>query len=210
MNERVGANSPSLCPIICSVTYTGMNFFPLCTAIVCPIISGTIVERRDHVLITFFSLRVFSPSTFTRRWPSTNGPFFSERAIDSLFLHSPQPAPLCAPHLLESPNRPGNAVRLRAERADKPRALRIRNPFHNNRPSRLAQFVKHRLRWSHYCLDQRTRRFRALCGCALRHAFRGALHQPAAPCCCSCCACCSHHFCSHRADLSSPPGFLPQ
>src|SRR5258708_18712407 len=78
-----------------------MNFFPLCTAMVCPIMSGTIVERRDHVLITFFSLRVFSPSTLMRRWPSTNGPFFSERAIDSLFLHSPQAAPLCPPHLLE-------------------------------------------------------------------------------------------------------------
>src|SRR5438552_1828220 len=77
-----------------------MNFFPLCTAMVCPIMSGTIVERRDHVLITFFSLRVFSPSTLMRRWPSTNGPFFSERAIDSLFLHSPQAAPWCPPHLL--------------------------------------------------------------------------------------------------------------
>src|SRR5437763_6998022 len=185
-----------------------MNFFPLCTAMVCPIISGTIVERRDHVLITFFSLRVFSPSTSTRRLPSTNGPFFSERAIDSLFLHSPQAAPLCAPHLLESPNRPGNAVRLRAERADKPRALRIRNPFHNDRPARLAQFVKHRLRRSYNRLDQRTHRLRALY--ALRIAFRGALHYPAAPCCCSCCACRSHHFCSHRAGLSSPPGFSPQ
>src|SRR5713226_5748893 len=81
LNDRVGANSPSLCPIICSVTYTGMNFFPLCTAMVCPIMSGTIVERRDQVLITFFSLRVFNPSTFSRRWPSTNGPFFSERAM---------------------------------------------------------------------------------------------------------------------------------
>src|SRR5579859_2405690 len=81
LNERVGENSPSLCPIICSVTYTGMNFLPLCTAMVCPIISGTIVERRDQVFTTFFSLRVFRPSTFSRRWPSTNGPFFSERAI---------------------------------------------------------------------------------------------------------------------------------
>ena len=54
---------------------------PLCTAIVCPIISGTIVERRDHVLITFFSLREFSPSTFSCRWPSTNGPLRSERAM---------------------------------------------------------------------------------------------------------------------------------
>src|SRR5215469_14645681 len=83
LKERVGENSPSLCPIICSVTYTGINFLPLCTAIVCPIISGTIVERRDQVFTTFFSLRVFSPSTFSRKWPSTNGPFFSERATYS-------------------------------------------------------------------------------------------------------------------------------
>src|SRR6266581_4422392 len=138
LNDRVGANSPSLCPIICSVTYTGMNFFPLCTAMVCPIMSGTIVERRDQVLITFFSLRVFNPSTFSRRWPSTNGPFFSERAIDPLFPHSPQAAPLSPPHLLEAPHRPGNAVRLRAERADKPRALRICNALHDDCPARLA------------------------------------------------------------------------
>src|SRR5208282_5714262 len=109
-----------------------MNFFPLCTAIVCPIISGTIVERRDQVFTTFFSFRVFSPSTFSRRWPSTNGPFFSERAIDSLFLHSAQAAPRRAPHLLESPHRPRNAVRLRTKRAHKPRALRVRNPLHNH------------------------------------------------------------------------------
>src|SRR5271169_1078790 len=111
--------------------------------------SGTIVERRDHVLITFFSLRVFSPSTLMRRWPSTNGPFFSERAIDSLFLHSPQAAPRCPPHFLESPYRPGNAVRARAKRANKPRTLRIRNSFHNDRPARLAQLVKNRL-WRRY------------------------------------------------------------
>ena len=30
-----------------SVTYTGMNFFPLCTATVCPTNSGRIVARRD-------------------------------------------------------------------------------------------------------------------------------------------------------------------
>src|SRR5215472_12785818 len=94
LNERVGANSPNLWPIICSVTYTGMNFLPLCTAMVWPIISGTIVERRDHVFTTFFSLRVFSPSTFSRRWLSTNGPFLSERAISLLFLHAAQAAPL--------------------------------------------------------------------------------------------------------------------
>src|SRR5260370_19797597 len=129
LKERVGANSPSLCPIICSVTYTGMNFFPLCTAMVCPIMSGTIVERRDHVLITFFSLLVFSPSTLMRKWPSTNGPFFNEPAIDSLFLHSPQAAPWCPPHLLVPSYRPGNPVRHPARRAQKPRAPRIRNSF---------------------------------------------------------------------------------
>ena len=32
LNVRVGANSPSLWPTMFSVTYTGMNFFPLCTA----------------------------------------------------------------------------------------------------------------------------------------------------------------------------------
>ena len=38
-----------------SVTYTGMNFLPLCTASVWPTISGITVERRDQVLTTFFS-----------------------------------------------------------------------------------------------------------------------------------------------------------
>src|SRR5208337_59014 len=60
-----------------------MNFLPLCTAIVCPTISGIIVERRDHVRSTFFSLRAFMPSTFVARCASTNGPFFVERAIIS-------------------------------------------------------------------------------------------------------------------------------
>src|SRR5437899_2865076 len=207
LNERVGANSPSLCPIICSVTYTGMNFFPLCTAMVCPIMSGTIVERRDHVLISFFSLRVFSPSTLMRRWPSTNGPFFSDRAIDSLFLHSPQAAPLCSPHFLESSYRPGNAVRLRAERANKPRALRVRNPLHNDRPARFAQLVQNRFQPHHHCFfHNRTHQLRALAACA----FRRALHRPAAPSCCSCCTCCSHCFCSRRVVLHAPPGFSPQ
>src|SRR5258708_12223801 len=112
-----------------------MNFLPLCTAMVCPIISGTIVERRDHVFTTFFSLRVFSPSTFSRKWPSTNGPFFSERAIDSLFLHSPQPTPLSPPQLLESPPRPRYPTPLGAERADKTRALRVWRAFHDHRPA---------------------------------------------------------------------------
>src|SRR5689334_15473721 len=138
---------------------------------VCPIISGTIVERRDQVFTTFFSLRAFSPSTFSRRWPSTNGPFFSERAIDSLFLHAAQAAPWRAPHLLETPHGPWNAVRLRAKRAHKPRALRVRNPFHNHRPARLAQLVQNRLWRSYNRLCYRTYRL-----CALyQRALAGAL-----------------------------------
>src|ERR1700674_3589469 len=73
-----------------SVIYTGINFLPLCTAMVCPTNSGIMVERRDQVRSTFFSLREFMPSTRVCRKPSTNGPFFVERAIKSvLFLAAP-------------------------------------------------------------------------------------------------------------------------
>src|SRR5690606_5078644 len=48
---RVGANSPSLCPTISSVTSTGMNLLPLCTPKVRPTNCGMIVERRDQVLM---------------------------------------------------------------------------------------------------------------------------------------------------------------
>src|SRR5437867_8378268 len=40
-----------------------------------------IVERRDQVLMTFFSRSRFMVSTFFCRWASIKGPFFSERAI---------------------------------------------------------------------------------------------------------------------------------
>src|SRR5208282_4612545 len=107
----VGANSPSLCPTICSVMYTGMNFLPLCTAIVWPTISGRIVERRDHVFMTFFSFRAFSASTFTRKWPSMNGPFFSDRGIWFLFLHPAQFHPLRAAKLSKSAHRARHSVK---------------------------------------------------------------------------------------------------
>src|SRR5438309_11953047 len=83
LNWRVKLNSPNLWPTMFSVMYTGINFLPLCTAIVCPTISGMMVERRDHVRRTFFSLREFIASTRVCRKPSTNGPFFVERAIKS-------------------------------------------------------------------------------------------------------------------------------
>ena len=64
-----------------------MNFFPLCTASVCPTISGITVERRDQVLMTFFSEPRFITSIFSSSDVSTNGPFFSERLI-ALLLSS--------------------------------------------------------------------------------------------------------------------------
>src|SRR5262249_70195 len=82
---RVGENSPSLCPTMFSVMYTGMNFRPLCTASVWPTNSGEIVERRDQVLTTFFCRELFSSSTLSRRCWSMNGPFLSERPM-SYFL----------------------------------------------------------------------------------------------------------------------------
>src|ERR1700689_5021741 len=48
---------------------------------VCPTISGWIVERRDQVRRTFLSFVAFIASIFTIRWVSINGPFFVERAI---------------------------------------------------------------------------------------------------------------------------------
>src|SRR5271169_6273534 len=70
-----------------SVMYTGINFFPLWTASVCPMKSGKIVERRDHVRTTFFSFLVFMAATFTIRWSSTNGPFAKERPMFDSYLY---------------------------------------------------------------------------------------------------------------------------
>src|SRR5205085_4981483 len=64
-----------------SVTNTGTCLRPSCTAMVWPIMSGTIIERRDHVLMTFFVPFSFWTSTFFCRWSSTNGPFFKLRGI---------------------------------------------------------------------------------------------------------------------------------
>src|SRR6185436_6484786 len=49
---RVGLNSPSLWPTMFSVTYTGMNLRPLCTAKVWPTNSGMIVLARLQVFTT--------------------------------------------------------------------------------------------------------------------------------------------------------------
>src|SRR5205807_7705611 len=58
---------------------------------VCPTISGTTVERRDHVRITRLSPRRFISTTFSIRWSSTNGPFLIDLGI-SYPLRLPRPS----------------------------------------------------------------------------------------------------------------------
>src|ERR687893_339334 len=81
LKVRVGANSPSLCPTIASLTNTGTCLRPSCTAMVWPIMSGMIVERRDQVRMTCLVPASFCASTFLSRWSSMNGPFFRLRGI---------------------------------------------------------------------------------------------------------------------------------
>jgi hypothetical protein len=123
----------------------------------------------------------------SRRWPSTNGPFFNERAIGSLFLHAAQTAPLGVPHLFKSTHRARHSVRLRAERTDKSRAQRVRSTIHNHRPAGLAQLVQHRLEWCDYL----HRRFDS--GLRRRPLYR-SLHRarPASRSACCSCPCRSH------------------
>src|SRR5208282_3434006 len=58
-----------------------MCFLPSCTAIVCPTISGKIVDARDQVLSIFLLLAAFSASMRAIRRSSTHGPFLLERLI---------------------------------------------------------------------------------------------------------------------------------
>src|SRR6185312_5369173 len=67
-----------------------MCCLPLCTAIVTPMKSGRIVERRDQVLMGFLSLVAAAFSTLAARWWSTNGPFFSERLMPVPLLLAPR------------------------------------------------------------------------------------------------------------------------
>src|SRR5258705_2050726 len=58
-----------------------MNFLPLCTASVWPTNSGAIVDRRDHVLRTFFWRERVSSSIRPYSFSSMKGPFFVERPM---------------------------------------------------------------------------------------------------------------------------------
>src|ERR1700748_2016021 len=59
---------------------------PSCTAIVWPSIAGTIMERRDQVLMTVLVPFSFCTSTFFIRWSSTKGPFLRLRGISGCSL----------------------------------------------------------------------------------------------------------------------------
>src|SRR5205085_10601321 len=76
---RVGANSPSLWPTICSEMNTGTCLRPSWTAIVCPTISGKIVDVRDQVRTICLEPDWFIASIrlISRSW--TNGPFLELR-----------------------------------------------------------------------------------------------------------------------------------
>src|SRR5437879_13343169 len=58
-----------------------MNFLPLCTASVWPTNSGAIVDRRDHVLRTFFWRERLSSSIRPYSFSSMKGPFLVERPM---------------------------------------------------------------------------------------------------------------------------------
>src|SRR3989338_1467183 len=85
----VSANSPKQCPIISSCTARGTNVFPLCTFIVSPIISGSIIMSLQWVSMFFWLDLIFLSRIFS--W-SVN-PFFifllhfdGNRAASSLML----------------------------------------------------------------------------------------------------------------------------
>src|SRR5215472_1025704 len=124
---RVGANSPSLCPTIDSVMNTGMCLRPSCTAMVWPSMAGTIMDRRDHVLITVLVPLSFCTSTFFIRWSSTKGPFFRLRGISGCSLPLVLAAAAADHPVTGLVRPPGTALRLApgADRVATARALAL-------------------------------------------------------------------------------------
>src|SRR4051812_2810652 len=64
-----------------SVTCTGRNLCPLYTPKVRPTNCGRIVERRDQMRMISLRPEARDVSALLSRYPSTNGPFHTERAI---------------------------------------------------------------------------------------------------------------------------------
>src|SRR6476620_9522322 len=81
LKVRVGANSPSLCPTMSSVTYTLRNCLPLWTRNVTPTKSGWIVQSRAHVLIGSRFPVAWDFSTLAATFGSMYGPFFRDRLM---------------------------------------------------------------------------------------------------------------------------------
>src|SRR6516164_7555153 len=120
----------------------------------------------------------------------------------SLFLHAAQTTPLRVPHLSKPAHRTRNTVRLRTERANKARAERVRYPFDDHRPARLAQLVQHRFR--------RGRRLGGRFGDGFhRRSFYRSLHgaRPASRGTCRSCSCRSHGCRFLPAGKVPPAGF---
>src|SRR5215471_9671100 len=67
-----------------SDTSTGMNLWPLWTPKVRPTNCGKIVDRRDQVRITWLRPERRASSAFFSKYPSTNGPFHTERVTSAL------------------------------------------------------------------------------------------------------------------------------
>src|ERR1700721_1013810 len=65
---------------------TGVCVRPAGPAMGGPSIAGTIMDRRDQVLITVLVPLSFCTSTFFIRWSSTKGPFFRLRGISGCSL----------------------------------------------------------------------------------------------------------------------------
>src|SRR5699024_6446246 len=86
LNNLVGANSPSLCPTISSVTNTGTCLRPSCTANVCSTNEGNMVERLDQVLTTCFLFLSFIAPSFLSHFSSSYFHFFNLRPIKSCFF----------------------------------------------------------------------------------------------------------------------------
>src|SRR3989344_7921889 len=61
-----------------------MCCLPLCISMVKPTISGTIVDRLDHVFIDTFFPSSTTLFTLAINFSSTNGPFFDDLAINYL------------------------------------------------------------------------------------------------------------------------------
>lgn len=81
---RVVANSPNLWPVISSVTFTGINIFPLYTRKLPPINWGNTVERRDQILVFCCSLPWWD--NWGGKDISEKGNFQTERDMQILFI----------------------------------------------------------------------------------------------------------------------------